>query len=157
MLLKIDGFRALKIRFLENHWGQTSRNAKRRPKWVFSENPATWISRVIGDHWAFCPFGLRFLAVFWFFPLFSSLTFFLAFLHIFWHDLPVQNLMRSHVDRMAKFWIFRESWKLCQAKLPICRQRPKLGQTIWKWPKIWGEASWAINKTNHRLSFKFWS
>lgn len=41
--------------------------------------------------------------------------------------------------------------------LPIFRQESKLGQMMSEWPESWGEASWAIDRTNHGLLFEFWS
>ena len=132
MLTKINGFCALKIRFLENHRGQTSQNEKKDLKNGFLakiRQPGDHGCRVAGDHGPrspvtmvhFRPFGHRCSAIFRFFFLIFSLVFFLTFLHIYWPDFPAEKLTRSRVNRRAKFLIFQKSRRLCRVELSICR------------------------------------
>lgn len=141
MLSKIDKFCDLKIKFSENHRGRMPHKCKNGPKMGFRRNPAnlhTWSPVTMGHF-------------FWFFFYIFSW----CFCTFFWHDFPTKNLMRSHTKQEAKFMNFWESRRLCCVGVPICCHKPKLYQTMSKWPKIWGESSWARNKTNQRLLFGF--
>ena len=93
------------------------------------KNPKNGFSAKYGDldiqgrWWPWGIFALlaTFFGLFLIFPNFIFFAYiFLVFLYNFWHDSPIENLMRNHARWRAKFLIFQESRRLCHVGLPIC-------------------------------------
>ena len=91
----------------------------------------TQISRVVGDRRAFLPLLVAFFQPFSsFFSLLSSLIFLMAFLHVFWHDSPAENLIRSRANQREKFLIFPGKPKTLSRTVADLPSEAKLSQMM---------------------------
>ena len=90
---------------------------------------------------------------------FGHFSFFFL-LYFSWHFssfiglIPLKKTCLEGMQIRAQSFLF---FGKAEDFMPIFRQELKLGQTILEWPEIYGEASWAIDRTTPRILFKFWS